>query len=269
MTKTSEGRAPRPRCAMAGRDGQPYLKIFAALCLLGSALSARAQIKVGDAFPSLAAAGLNGGSLPATAAKVVFVDFWASWCAPCKASFPAYGRIFADYAPRGLVVVAVSVDETAAAYSAFLRKSAPPFPTVRDQSQTLVREVRVPSMPTSYLIGRDGRVRYIHVGFHSGETEQELRGELEALLAEKSCTDHELALQKNPPLGPRRDRRISPRRLRQCQGRARPALGKSDPRGLHHAFRPRSACRQCHRACLFCPGGRFRRQGSRRQRMRL
>ena len=150
-----------------------------------SIFSARAQIKVGDAFPSLAAADLGGGSLPATDAHVVFVDFWASWCAPCKASFPAYGRIFSDYAPRGLVILAVSVDENASAYSAFVKKSAPPFPTVRDQHTKLVREVQVPSMPTSYLIGRDGKVRYIHVGFHSGETEKELRSEIETLLAEK------------------------------------------------------------------------------------
>jgi peroxiredoxin len=147
--------------------------------------SACAQIKVGDAFPSLAAAGLSGGAVPATGDQVVFVDFWASWCAPCKASFPAYSRIFSDFAGRGLVVVAVSVDENASAYSAFVKKSSPPFPTVRDQHMKLVREVQVPSMPTSYLIGRDGKVRYIHVGFHSGETEKALRGEIEALLAEK------------------------------------------------------------------------------------
>jgi len=157
--------------------------VFSAAMVLG-VHSARAQIKVGDVFPSLATADLSG-SVPPTSGQVVFVDFWASWCAPCKASFPAYGRIFSDFARRGLVMVAVSVDESASAYSTFVKKSAPPFPTVRDQHTKLVREVQVPSMPTSYVIGRDGKVRYIHVGFHSGETEKALRGEIEALLAEK------------------------------------------------------------------------------------
>jgi thiol-disulfide isomerase/thioredoxin len=155
------------------------------LGLLCFTASARAEIKVGDTFPSIAAAGVSG-TLPETQGQVVFVDFWASWCAPCKASFPAYGRIFSSYAPRGLVVVAVSVDESGSAYAGFVKRNAPPFPTVRDQTQSLVRAVQVPTMPTSYLIGRDGRVRYRHVGYHGAQTERELRTEIEALLAEKS-----------------------------------------------------------------------------------
>jgi thiol-disulfide isomerase/thioredoxin len=146
---------------------------------------ARAEVRVGDRFPSLAGAGLGGGVLPATEGKVVLVDFWASWCAPCKASFPAYARIQSDYSARGLVIVAVSVDESARPYAAFLKQRAPTFATVRDETQQLVRMVRVPAMPTSYLLDRSGRVRFIHVGFHSGETERAIRAEIETLLAEK------------------------------------------------------------------------------------
>jgi thiol-disulfide isomerase/thioredoxin len=146
--------------------------------------AARAQIKVGDVFPALTDEALEG-TIPETAGKVVLVDFWASWCAPCKASFPAYGRMQADFAPRGLTIVAVSVDETAAPYAAFVKKMAPPFATVRDAKQKLVSAVKVPAMPTSYLIGPDGKVRYVHQGFHSAGTESEIRKEIEGLLAEK------------------------------------------------------------------------------------
>jgi len=163
----------------------PGVKALVALALFWGVLSARAEVKVGDVFPELGAAGLSG-PLPATQGQVVFVDFWASWCAPCKASFPAYARIFSDYAPKGLVMVAVSVDESASAYAGFLRRAAPPFPTVRDQHQLLVRQVRVPTMPTSYLIGRDGKVRYLHVGYHGAQTERDLRREIDALLAERN-----------------------------------------------------------------------------------
>ncbi len=158
--------------------------------LLGAALSfvpaVRAQIKVGDPFPTLQSADLDGAR-PDTKGKVLLVDFWASWCNPCRASFPAYGRIYSDFSARGLALVAVSVDKVPADYAAFVRKMAPPFATVRDIGQKLVRVVQVPSMPTSYLVGRDGRVRFIHEGFHSDGTEGEIRKEIEELLGEKAA----------------------------------------------------------------------------------
>lgn len=149
------------------------------------AIRACAGVSVGDVFPPLATADLAGGTPPATAGKIVLVDFWASWCAPCKASFPAYGRLFSEYAARGLVIVAVSVDESPANYEAFVRKLNPPFPVALDKGQSLVRAVQVPTMPTSYLIDRAGRVRYMHQGFHGAATEQALRKEIESLLSAK------------------------------------------------------------------------------------
>ncbi len=150
---------------------------------------ARAELKVGDVFPVLASAGvtnLAGGELPVTTGKVVLVDFWASWCTPCKASFPMMAKLHADYAARGLVIAAVSVDEKSAAAKAFAKKLAPPFPALHDAQQKLVQQVGVPAMPTSYIIGPDGRVRYIHQGYHGEPTERELRQQIEALIAPKS-----------------------------------------------------------------------------------
>ncbi len=165
--------------------GAPRLASAAALVLLVllAAAPARAELKPGDAFPPLAGAELGGGPVPVISGHVTVVDFWASWCAPCKASFPALSRLQADYAARGVVVLAVSVDERPADYESFLRKWQPGFATVRDVRQQLVRAVRVPTMPTSYVLGRDGRVRFIHVGFHGAETESELRAQLDSLLA--------------------------------------------------------------------------------------
>jgi thiol-disulfide isomerase/thioredoxin len=155
------------------------------LLFLACLSSGRAEMRVGDLFPSLSAAGLAGGELPAMAGKVVIVDFWASWCAPCKASFPAFARLHQDYSSRGLVIVAVSVDEKPAAYASFVKKLNPPFATLHDQTQKLVHAVDVPAMPTSFLIDRHGRVRFLHVGFHGQDTESEMRLQIEALLAGK------------------------------------------------------------------------------------
>jgi len=153
--------------------------------LLAGLLAGRAELQVGDAFPALGGAGLIGGDVPATTGKVVLVDFWASWCAPCKASFPSFTRLHQEYGASGLVIVAVSVDEKPAAYAAFVRKLNPPFTVLHDHQQKLVSTVKVPVMPTSYLLDRHGRVRFLHQGFHGKETEAELRRELATLLAEK------------------------------------------------------------------------------------
>jgi thiol-disulfide isomerase/thioredoxin len=157
---------------------------MASLALTGT--SGRAQVATGATFPPLASAELTGGTVPDTAGKVVLVDFWASWCAPCKASFPVYSQINATYAPRGLVIVAVSVDESAPAYASFVSRLNPSFATVHDAKQKLVALVQVPTMPTSYLVDRTGKVRYMHAGFRGDQTERELRKEIEALLDEKA-----------------------------------------------------------------------------------
>jgi thiol-disulfide isomerase/thioredoxin len=148
---------------------------------------ARADVKVGDTFPDLHVPGISplaGGEIPKTAGAVVLVDFWASWCTPCKASFPAMARLHADFHSRGLVIVAVSVDERPADAVQFAKKLAPPFVTLHDRDHNLVKSVAVPTMPTSYLLGRDGRVRYLHSGYHGISSDKELRAEIGALLNE-------------------------------------------------------------------------------------
>jgi thiol-disulfide isomerase/thioredoxin len=145
---------------------------------------AAADVKVGAPFPDLGGFGLEG-ALPDRAGKVVLVDFWATWCGPCKASFPAYSALQRELAGRGFVLLAVSVDKTSAPFAEFVRKFAPTFSTVRDGTQKLVGEVKVPAMPTSYLIDRKGVLRSVHSGFHGSETVNKLREEITRLLEEQ------------------------------------------------------------------------------------
>ncbi len=156
------------------------------LCVLAAAAmnAGEAPVSPGALFPGLAVDGITGGTVPATKGKVAIIDFWASWCAPCKASFPVYSRLQDAYAGRGLVIIGVSVDESASAYSSFVAKHAPSFATVHDSRHLLVGAVQVPTMPTSYLVDRSGKVRFIHAGFHGDTTEREIRAEVEQLLAE-------------------------------------------------------------------------------------
>ncbi len=167
----------------------PAKFFLAAVLPLVAALGvARAQIKVGDAFPAPAAHGvvnLAGGELPATQGRLMLVDFWASWCAPCKASFPMMAKLQKDYAERGFTVLAIGIDEKPALAAAFWKKMAPPFPTLHDRAQALVQKVAPPTMPTSYLVDGAGKVRFVHSGFHGDATERELRKQIDLLLTEK------------------------------------------------------------------------------------
>jgi thiol-disulfide isomerase/thioredoxin len=162
--------------------------LIASIGLLSVLIAGPAEggVRVGDLFPAWAPAGLVGASLPKTSGKVMLVDFWATWCAPCKASFPAYARLHSEFGSKGLVIVAVSVDEDKSAYARFVREFNPLFAVELDAEKTLVREIDVPTMPTSYLVDREGRVRYIHAGFHGSTTEDTLRREIEELLAEQT-----------------------------------------------------------------------------------
>jgi thiol-disulfide isomerase/thioredoxin len=156
----------------------------AGLLLLAGLATVRAEMQAGEQFPALDASVLAGNPVPATTGKVTLVDFWASWCAPCKASFPTYTQLHAQYAPHGLVIVGVSVDENPAKFAAFVRQLAPPFAIVRDAGHQFVARVKVAAMPTCFLLDRTGRVRFVHHGYHGAESGQELRREIESLLAE-------------------------------------------------------------------------------------
>jgi thiol-disulfide isomerase/thioredoxin len=146
--------------------------------------AARADLQIGEPLPSLAAV---TGEVPSTRGQVVLLDFWASWCAPCKASFPAFAALHRDFQAKGLLIIAVSVDEKTSAYESFIHRQAPPFTTLHDRQQALVRTVKIPAMPTSYLFGRDGRLRFIHQGFHGRTTADELRRQIEVLLQEPTA----------------------------------------------------------------------------------
>ena len=150
--------------------------------LLGAG-AASAQWQTGDALPPLAQFGLAGvpGEL---SGRVVLVDFWASWCAPCKASFPALDDLQRTYAGRGFTVLAVSVDDDPRKMKDFLAAHPVAFPVVHDARQQLVAAAGIEAMPTSFLIDRAGTIRFAHAGFKPESTPAELAAEIERLLPE-------------------------------------------------------------------------------------
>ena len=114
--------------------------------------------------------------------RVVYVDFWASWCAPCKQSFPWMNDMQAKYGPRGFSVVGVNVDQKREDADKFLVSTPANFLVAYDTTGKVAEAYQPKGMPTSFLIGADGKVRAVHIGFKDSNREV-LEREIEAALA--------------------------------------------------------------------------------------
>jgi len=174
--------------SIAGVAGSVLVALLATGC--GSLNSGGASSAAGEQHPLLGAAA-PAFELPSPdkkmkitlgsyAGKVVIVDFWATWCAPCRDSFPAYERISQKYAGK-VAVVGISVDEDPAGIPRFARETGAKFPLAWDDGQVVSKTYQPPTMPTSYVVDQSGIVRFVHSGFHSGE-EQEIESELASLV---------------------------------------------------------------------------------------
>ncbi len=152
----------------------------AAFFFCASALHAE-PADIGENFPDFSLPGV-----PASLrGKVVLVDFWASWCGPCQASFPALDRLYKTHRQDGFIVVGISVDEDSAAMKRFLDRHPVSFPVALDKDHKIAAQVQPKTMPTSFVLDRKGVVRFIHNGFYGAETEKALASEIAQLLKSK------------------------------------------------------------------------------------
>ncbi|WP_162932670.1 TlpA family protein disulfide reductase [Solimonas sp. K1W22B-7] len=158
---------------------------LALVLMLASPLSH--AVKAGEAAPPLVAP--NAGQQPVSLAqykgKVVYVDFWASWCAPCRQAIPQYERLYRQWASRGFVVIGVNIDQDRADADRALKRLPVTFPVVYDPSGSWPERFELPTMPTGYLIGRDGIVRHVHEGFRTTDLPA-LEALIDKTLGEKS-----------------------------------------------------------------------------------
>jgi len=132
------------------------------------------------AFELEAAGGKQKVSLSEYAGKVVVVDFWATWCQPCKESFPAYQRLSQKFGSK-LTVIGISVDEDPAGIPKFAKETGAKFPLAWDDGQITSKSYQPPTMPTSFVVDQTGIVRFVHSGFRSGD-ERAIESEIESLL---------------------------------------------------------------------------------------
>lgn len=112
--------------------------------------------------------------------KVVIVDFWASWCEPCREEIPFLNELKAEYGDR-LVVVGVNLDRDEDNMTEFLERNPMNFRVVHDEDQDVAGRYRPSRMPSSYIIDRAGVVRFVHAGFEASDRE-EIRAHVRSLM---------------------------------------------------------------------------------------
>ena len=117
--------------------------------------------------------------------KVVYVDFWASWCGPCATSFPFMNNLSRDLKAQGLEVIGVNLDENLEESRQFLEQQPADFIIASDSEQHCAKQFELKAMPSSYLIERNGFIRHVNIGFRPGEA-LEFRALAEKLLAEQT-----------------------------------------------------------------------------------
>jgi len=133
------------------------LAIVASLVVPRAATAGGSTLKEGDAFPEITTFPIEGKLADALKGKVVVVDFWASWCGPCKESFPV------------------------------MKDHPSSFTIVRDAKKKLVSTVNIQSMPTSFVLNGEGKIVSVHKGFHGAETRKAYVKEIEDLLKQTTA----------------------------------------------------------------------------------
>jgi thiol-disulfide isomerase/thioredoxin len=156
--------------------------IFAALLAAGVALDAAGAVSA----PNITIVDGGGKSvrLSDLAGQVVLIDFWASWCIPCRTSFLALDALQRELGPKGLVVIALNVDEQRKNADAFLADRPHVMRVAFDPKGQAARAFDLQAMPSAVVIDRSGRIRYTHMGY-TDKTVAQYRAEILELLGER------------------------------------------------------------------------------------
>lgn len=175
MIPPARRRSGSPR--MAALPLLPFLTALAVLPRSGVAAETETQAAGGPRADS------SAFDLSAYQGKVVYLDFWASWCAPCKRSFPWMRQMQERHGREGFEVVAVDLDRDRKAAAEFLARSEVTFRIIRDPKGRMAEAYRIETMPSSFIYDRAGRQRAAHLGFRESD-EDALEAQITSLLTE-------------------------------------------------------------------------------------
>lgn len=160
----------------------PFKQLFSSLLLLavsslGSSIATASEAEYNNLLDQL--------NLEQYQGKVVYVDFWASWCGPCRQSFPVMNQLQKTYGENNFVIVAINEDSEPGAAEQFLAQYPANFTIFYDQNGELAKYFKVDAMPTSYLLDQAGTAKYRHRGFRQKDVAK-LEQQIESLLSNQS-----------------------------------------------------------------------------------
>lgn len=136
--------------------------------------------------PEFRLASRAGGemSLSGLRGQVVMINFWASWCGPCRQEFPALDQIYAKYKPMGFALVGINVESEKSDAERFLSQQQVSFPILFDPDNQVSGSYGVRAMPTTVLVDRQGRLRWSHMAYKPGDEAKYIE-QIRAALREK------------------------------------------------------------------------------------
>lgn len=151
--------------------------LLAIAAVLITTIPINAQLRVGQKMPEMNFKDLNGNEIKIGGKqdKVYLVDFWATWCSPCREAMPYFQELYDKYRDRGLMVVGIALDSTPEEVRAFVEQLKITYPIVIPPNQSEVaRRARIRAFPTVYIVDKRGIIRYSEQGF-APELMEEIR----------------------------------------------------------------------------------------------
>lgn len=164
---------------------RPVLRTCLAALAFAAALPAGAAIAPSAPAPDFTLKALSGPNvrLQELRGQVVMVNFWATWCAPCREEMPELNKLHAKYQASGFTLLGVNIDEDSRNAAGIAAQLGVKFPVLLDADKRVSKLYDLSAMPSTVLIDRDGKVRFVHRGYRSG-TEAEYERQIRALLKE-------------------------------------------------------------------------------------
>ena len=158
--------------------------VFGLVLMLHAVSSAAASAPSGLA-PDFTLKSRDGSNIKLSELRgqVVMVNFWASWCGPCRQEMPLLEQLYQRYQPMGFTLLGVNVEEDSAAANKVLKEIPVSFPILYDNQNSVSENYQVRAMPSTFLIDRDGNIRYLHKGYQPGY-EQDYQQQIRELVRE-------------------------------------------------------------------------------------